>query len=165
MVAALNILIALTMMVMEKTRDIAVLMSFGVDPAQIRRIFLLQGFLISVVGTVVGALGSTTRRCWPGCSGAARYATTSCAKKSCNARNAPSAPPNWPLARLPSKASFTKKPANTTCPWTRQDDTFQVCLRTCREKGKRMKCSARLSGTTRPGETEAALQTCNHDEG
>jgi len=53
-VAALNILIALTMMVMEKTRDIAVLMSFGVDPAQIRRIFLLQGFLISVVGTLFG---------------------------------------------------------------------------------------------------------------
>jgi lipoprotein-releasing system permease protein len=53
-VAALNILIALTMMVMEKTRDIAVLMSFGVDPAQVRRIFLLQGFLISVVGTAIG---------------------------------------------------------------------------------------------------------------
>ena len=53
-VAALNILIALTMMVMEKTRDIAVLMSFGVDPGQVRRIFLLQGFLISVVGTVIG---------------------------------------------------------------------------------------------------------------
>jgi len=53
-VAALNILIALTMMVMEKTRDIAVLMSFGVDPAQVRRIFLLQGLLISVVGTTVG---------------------------------------------------------------------------------------------------------------
>jgi len=53
-VAALNILIALTMMVMEKTRDIAVLMSFGVDPSQVRRIFLLQGFLISVVGTVLG---------------------------------------------------------------------------------------------------------------
>jgi len=53
-VAALNILIALTMMVMEKTRDIAVMMSFGVEPAQIRRIFLLQGFLISVVGTIVG---------------------------------------------------------------------------------------------------------------
>jgi lipoprotein-releasing system permease protein len=53
-VAALNILIALTMMVMEKTRDIAVLMSFGVEPAQVRRIFLLQGFLISVVGTAVG---------------------------------------------------------------------------------------------------------------
>lgn len=55
-VAALNILIALTMMVMEKTRDIAVLMSFGVDPGQVRRIFLMQGFLISVVGTVLGLI-------------------------------------------------------------------------------------------------------------
>ena len=55
-VAALNILIALTMMVMEKTRDIAVLMSFGVDPSQVRRIFLLQGLLISVVGTVLGLI-------------------------------------------------------------------------------------------------------------
>jgi lipoprotein-releasing system permease protein len=53
-VAALNILIALTMMVMEKTRDIAVMMSFGVDPGQVRRIFLLQGFLISIVGTLLG---------------------------------------------------------------------------------------------------------------
>ena len=57
-VAALNILIALTMMVMEKTRDIAVMMSFGVQPAQVRRIFLMQGLLISVLGTVIGlALG------------------------------------------------------------------------------------------------------------
>ncbi len=57
-VAALNILIALTMMVMEKTRDIAVMMSFGVAPGQVRRIFLLQGFLISVIGTALGlALG------------------------------------------------------------------------------------------------------------
>ena len=55
-VAALNILIALTMMVMEKTRDIAVLMSFGVDPRQVRRIFLMQGFLISVIGTVLGLI-------------------------------------------------------------------------------------------------------------
>jgi lipoprotein-releasing system permease protein len=53
-VAALNILIALTMMVMEKTRDIAVLMSFGVRVDQVRRIFLLQGLLISVIGTVLG---------------------------------------------------------------------------------------------------------------
>ena len=53
-VAALNILIALTMMVMEKTKDIAVLMSIGVRPAQIRRIFLLQGVLISLVGTIIG---------------------------------------------------------------------------------------------------------------
>jgi len=41
-------------MVMEKTRDIAVLMSFGVEPGQVRRIFLMQGFLISVVGTALG---------------------------------------------------------------------------------------------------------------
>ena len=54
MVAALNILIALTMMVMEKTRDIAVMMSFGVLPGQVRRIFLLQGLLISLLGTVAG---------------------------------------------------------------------------------------------------------------
>jgi lipoprotein-releasing system permease protein len=53
-VAALNILIALTMMVMEKTRDIAVLMSFGVTEMQVRRIFLMQGLLISVIGTVLG---------------------------------------------------------------------------------------------------------------
>jgi lipoprotein-releasing system permease protein len=54
LVAALNILIALTMMVMEKTRDIAVLMSFGVEAEQVRRIFLMQGLLISVLGTAVG---------------------------------------------------------------------------------------------------------------
>jgi lipoprotein-releasing system permease protein len=53
-VAALNILIALTMMVMEKTRDIAVLMSFGVRADQVRKIFVLQGLLISVIGTVLG---------------------------------------------------------------------------------------------------------------
>jgi lipoprotein-releasing system permease protein len=53
-VAALNILSALTMMVMEKTRDIAVMMSFGVTTAQVRRIFVLQGVLISMVGTAVG---------------------------------------------------------------------------------------------------------------
>ena len=53
-VAALNILIALTMMVMEKTRDIAVMMSFGVQAEQVRRIFLLQGLLISLIGTVLG---------------------------------------------------------------------------------------------------------------
>ncbi|ADV82306.1 ABC transporter permease [Terriglobus saanensis] len=55
-VAALNILIALTMMVMEKTRDIAVLMSFGVRADQVRRIFLAQGLLISILGTALGLL-------------------------------------------------------------------------------------------------------------
>lgn len=53
-VAALNILSALTMMVMEKSRDIAVMMSFGVTRAQVRRIFILQGLLISCVGTLIG---------------------------------------------------------------------------------------------------------------
>ena len=55
-VAALNILIALTMMVMEKTKDIAVLMSMGVQPGQVQRIFLLQGLLISVIGTAIGLI-------------------------------------------------------------------------------------------------------------
>lgn len=53
-VAALNILIALTMMVMEKTKDIAVMMSFGVTASQVRRVFLMQGMLISVIGTLIG---------------------------------------------------------------------------------------------------------------
>jgi lipoprotein-releasing system permease protein len=56
LVAALNILIALTMMVMEKTRDIAVMMSFGVSTEQVRRIFLLQGLLISAIGTTLGLI-------------------------------------------------------------------------------------------------------------
>ena len=55
-VAALNILTALTMMVMEKTRDIAVMMSFGVRPRQVRLIFLLQGLLIGFSGTLLGLI-------------------------------------------------------------------------------------------------------------
>jgi lipoprotein-releasing system permease protein len=54
LVAALNILISLIMMVMEKTRDIAVLMSMGTRKAQIRRLFMAQGILIGVVGTAIG---------------------------------------------------------------------------------------------------------------
>ena len=57
-VAALNILIALTMMVMEKTRDIAVLMSYGVRPSQVRRIFVWQGMLIGILGTSIGLVVS-----------------------------------------------------------------------------------------------------------
>jgi lipoprotein-releasing system permease protein len=55
-VAALNILISLTMMVMEKTRDIAVLMSMGTRKAQVRKIFIAQGALIGIVGTVIGLI-------------------------------------------------------------------------------------------------------------
>lgn len=53
-VAALNILISLVMMVMEKTRDIAVLMSMGTKKSQVRKIFVAQGALIGVVGTAIG---------------------------------------------------------------------------------------------------------------
>ncbi len=53
-VAALNILISLIMMVMEKTKDIAVLMSMGTRKAQVRNVFIAQGVLIGVIGTVIG---------------------------------------------------------------------------------------------------------------
>src|SRR5712671_3190457 len=55
-VAALNILISLIMMVMEKTRDIAVLMSMGTRTRQVRRIFIAQGMLIGVIGTAAGLI-------------------------------------------------------------------------------------------------------------
>jgi lipoprotein-releasing system permease protein len=55
-VAALNILISLIMMVMEKTRDIAVLVSMGARRRQVRRIFILQGVLIGLIGTFLGLL-------------------------------------------------------------------------------------------------------------
>jgi lipoprotein-releasing system permease protein len=53
-VAALNILISLIMMVMEKTKDIAVLMSMGTRKSQIRRVFIAQGVLIGLIGTAIG---------------------------------------------------------------------------------------------------------------
>jgi len=56
LVAALNILITLVMLVMEKNRDIAVLMSMGAKRQQIRGIFMFQGLLIGVVGTVLGLI-------------------------------------------------------------------------------------------------------------
>jgi lipoprotein-releasing system permease protein len=56
LVAALNILIALVMMVMEKHKDIAILMSMGARQQQIRRIFMLQGVVIGIVGSVVGLI-------------------------------------------------------------------------------------------------------------
>jgi lipoprotein-releasing system permease protein len=64
-VAALNILTALTMMVMEKTRDIAVMMSFGVKPQQVRMIFLFQGLLIGFTGTILGLIAGYGL-CWLG---------------------------------------------------------------------------------------------------
>jgi lipoprotein-releasing system permease protein len=55
-VAALNILISLIMMVMEKTKDIAVLMSMGTRVSQVRNIFITQGVMIGVLGTAIGLL-------------------------------------------------------------------------------------------------------------
>jgi lipoprotein-releasing system permease protein len=60
LVAVLNILVALVMMVMEKHRDIAVLMSMGARASQIRNIFIIEGALIGTVGTSIGlAVGYT----------------------------------------------------------------------------------------------------------
>jgi lipoprotein-releasing system permease protein len=53
-VAALNILTSLIMIVMEKTKDIAVLMSMGARKAQVRNLFIAQGLLIGVIGTTIG---------------------------------------------------------------------------------------------------------------
>ena len=56
-VAALNILISLVMMVMEKYRDIAILVAMGAQRTQIRNIFLLQGAMIGTAGTALGLFG------------------------------------------------------------------------------------------------------------
>lgn len=53
-VAGLNILILLVMLVIEKHRDIAVLLSLGARAAQVQRIFILHGAAIGAVGTLVG---------------------------------------------------------------------------------------------------------------
>jgi lipoprotein-releasing system permease protein len=55
-VAALNILISLIMMVMEKTKDIAVLLSMGARRQQVRGIFVFQGILIGLIGTILGLI-------------------------------------------------------------------------------------------------------------
>jgi len=57
MVAALNIIASLVLLVMEKTRDIAILKTMGSSSASIRRIFMFQGLVIGTVGTVIGAAG------------------------------------------------------------------------------------------------------------
>jgi lipoprotein-releasing system permease protein len=56
MVAALNIVASLVLLVMEKSRDIAILKTMGSSAASIRRIFMLQGLVIGLLGTVAGAV-------------------------------------------------------------------------------------------------------------
>lgn len=57
LVAALNIISALIMMVMEKSRDIAILKSMGATSRSVMKIFFLQGLVISLTGTVLGVIG------------------------------------------------------------------------------------------------------------
>ena len=56
LVAAFNIIISLIMLVMEKSRDIAVLKSLGATSDLIMRIFVVQGMIIGAAGTVFGAV-------------------------------------------------------------------------------------------------------------
>jgi lipoprotein-releasing system permease protein len=56
-VAALNIIASLVLLVMEKTRDIAILKTMGAAAKSVMLIFLLQGMIIGLVGTLVGAVG------------------------------------------------------------------------------------------------------------
>lgn len=55
-VAAFNLLSSLVMAVKDKQSDIAILRTLGATPGEIARIFLVQGALIGVVGTVLGVL-------------------------------------------------------------------------------------------------------------
>src|SRR5712691_9102141 len=57
LVAALNIVASLILVVMEKSRDIAILKTMGTAPARVMRIFMLQGLIIGVTGTLIGSLG------------------------------------------------------------------------------------------------------------
>ena len=56
LVAALNIITTLTMMVMEKTRDIAVVMSMGATQKNVRKIFIFQGLVIGMIGSFFGLI-------------------------------------------------------------------------------------------------------------
>ena len=56
LVGALNIISTLVMVVMEKTRDVAILRAMGASAKSIMGIFMFQGILVGVIGTVAGLL-------------------------------------------------------------------------------------------------------------
>lgn len=56
LVGSFSIVTTLVMLVMEKTRDISILMAMGAKPENIRNIFMLQGSIIGLVGTCLGFL-------------------------------------------------------------------------------------------------------------
>src|SRR5438093_137612 len=55
MVAALNIVASLILLVMEKNRDIAILKTMGASAKSVTAIFMMQGLIIGIVGTMAGA--------------------------------------------------------------------------------------------------------------
>ena len=59
LVAAFNIISSLIMLVMEKTRDIAILKTMGATDASVRRIFVLEGLIIGLLGTTLGLLSGS----------------------------------------------------------------------------------------------------------
>ena len=63
MVAALQIVASLILLVMEKSRDIGILKTMGTSPKRISVIFMMQGTIIGVVGTVIGAVVAVAL-CW-----------------------------------------------------------------------------------------------------
>src|SRR5262249_8953410 len=67
-VAAFNLVATLIMVVMEKRKDIAVLIAMGATPPEVRRIFVLKGLVVGAAGTVAGlSLGAA------GCFALSRY--------------------------------------------------------------------------------------------
>jgi len=54
LIGSFSIVTTLVMLVMEKTRDIAIMMSMGATSSMIRRIFMFQGTIIGVIGTLLG---------------------------------------------------------------------------------------------------------------
>ena len=66
LVAAFNIISTLIMVVMEKNKDIAILKSMGATPRSIMRIFIAEGLIIGIVGTLFGLLGGVCSLPHPG---------------------------------------------------------------------------------------------------
>lgn len=63
LIASLNIFFSLSMLVIDKRKDVAILLAMGATPRDIRRIFLLEGAIVALVGSITGlALGITI--CW-----------------------------------------------------------------------------------------------------
>ncbi|KQC07472.1 MAG: ABC transporter permease [Smithella sp. SDB] len=60
LVAAFNIISALIMIVMEKSKDIAILKSMGATSRSIMKIFIYQGLIVGVVGTTLGCIAGLT---------------------------------------------------------------------------------------------------------